>query len=160
MAQLSELSWRDRRFVEGYVWRRLDPTPWQPPRRPLSESRLALISSAGFVLPDQPPFSRLVRGGDVSFREIPAQTDPATLKLTHKSGAFQRDGVVRDANLAFPLQRVRELAEQGTIGEVNHRHLSFMGSITAPGRLTRKTAPQAAALLASDAVDVALLVPV
>jgi hypothetical protein len=35
-----------------------------------------------------------------------------------------------------------------------------MGSITAPGRLQRDSAPRAAALLVEDAVDVALLVPV
>jgi hypothetical protein len=35
-----------------------------------------------------------------------------------------------------------------------------MGSITAPGRLTRDTAPAAARNLREDDVDVALLVPV
>jgi len=43
---------------------------------------------------------------------------------------------------------------------VNQRHLSFMGSITAPGRLMRRTAPEAARALQADGVDVALLVPV
>jgi hypothetical protein len=35
-----------------------------------------------------------------------------------------------------------------------------MGSITAPGRLTRDTAPVAARRLRDDGVDAALLVPV
>ena len=35
-----------------------------------------------------------------------------------------------------------------------------MGSITAPGRLVKQTAPAAAARLVADAVDVALLVSV
>jgi hypothetical protein len=35
-----------------------------------------------------------------------------------------------------------------------------MGSITAPGRLIRDTAPEAAEWLVEDEVDVALLVPV
>jgi hypothetical protein len=35
-----------------------------------------------------------------------------------------------------------------------------MGSITAPGRLVRRTAPQAASCLVDDRVDIALLVPV
>jgi hypothetical protein len=35
-----------------------------------------------------------------------------------------------------------------------------MGSITAPGRLIRDSAPAAAKLLADDRVDVALLIPV
>lgn len=66
----------------------------------------------------------------------------------------------RDPNLAFPIDRVRELAAAGRIGEVNHRHLSLMGSITAPGRLIRDTAPEAARRIVADGVDIALLVPV
>jgi hypothetical protein len=65
-----------------------------------------------------------------------------------------------DPNLAFPIDRVREFAARGRIGNVNRRHLSCMGSITAPGRFIRDTAPEAAGWLAGDAVDVALLVPV
>jgi D-proline reductase (dithiol) PrdB len=66
----------------------------------------------------------------------------------------------RDPNLAFPLDRARELVERGRVGSLNDRHLSFMGSITAPGRLTRDHAPEAARRMVSDGVDVALLVPV
>ena len=51
------------------------------------------------------------------------------------------------------------MAARGEIGSLNGRALSFMGSITAPGRLVKETAPAAAALLAADGVDVALLVP-
>ena len=40
------------------------------------------------------------------------------------------------------------------------RHISIMGSITAPGRLVSRTAPEIAALLRQDAVDAVLLVPV
>ncbi len=160
MATLSELSARDRRFVEGYAWRRIHPTPWHVLDTPLSESRVALISSAGMVAPDQEPFSRSVSGGDVSFRILPADTDLTTLRLTHKSRAFSRDGIHADPNLALPLDRLRELAAAGTIGSVSPRHLSFMGSVTAPGRLVAKTAPAAVDVLEEDGVDIALLVPV
>jgi D-proline reductase (dithiol) PrdB len=46
------------------------------------------------------------------------------------------------------------------VGALNHRHFSFMGSITAPGRLISETAPAVAQLLQEDQVDAALLVPV
>ncbi|MFT5679471.1 MAG: D-proline reductase (dithiol) PrdB [Myxococcota bacterium] len=160
MATLSELSGRDRRFVEGYAWRRIHPTPWSVLGKPLSESRVALISTAGMVGADQEPFSRRVRGGDVSFRVLPAETDLSTLRLTHKSKAFSPDGILSDANLALPLDRLRELAAEGRIGSVSPRHLSFMGSITAPGRLVHRTAPSAVDALVEDGADIALLVPV
>ena len=51
------------------------------------------------------------------------------------------------------------MAGRREIGSLNTRHVSFMGSITAPGRLLSETAPAAAAFLAADAVDVAMLIP-
>lgn len=134
--------------------------PWTPLRKPLTDCRLALVSSAGFVLPDQQPFDESIRGGDVSFREIPSDTNVTVLKETHRSGSFDHTGLSEDPNVAFPIDRVAELAAQSRIGSVNHRHLSFMGSITAPGRLVRDTAPEAVQRLVDDLVDVALLVPV
>ena len=160
MARLQDLSLPLRMFVKTYPWRRITPTPWTPLRRPLADCRLGLVSSAGFVLPGQPPFDETIRGGDWSFREIPADADVRAFSDCHRSESFDHTGVQSDPNLGFPLDRVRELAERGRIGSVNRRHLSFMGSITAPGRLIQQSAPAAAALFVEDQVDVALLVPV
>ncbi len=134
--------------------------PWTPLLKPLVECRLALVCSAGFILPGQEPFDESKPGGDPSFREIPSDADVRTLIDTHRSESFDHAGMRQDPNLAFPIDRVRELKEAGRIGSVNRCHLSFMGSITAPGRLIRDTAPKTARLLVEDGVDVALLVPV
>lgn len=160
MGTMSEFPLSLRLFLKAYPWRRIDPVPWTPLAKPLSESRLALLSSAGFVVPGQEPFDAAVRGGDVSFRDIPAGVDVRTLVDTHRSESFDHSGLREDPNVAFPIDRIRELAERVRIGSVNHRHLSFMGSITAPGRLVRHTGPEAARRLVADGVDVALLVPV
>ncbi len=160
MGDQSEFRFSIRAFLKAYPWRRIDPVPWTPLKKPLAVCRLALVSSAGFVLPTQAPFDESIKGGDPSFREIPAGADVKTLVDTHRSESFDHTGIQRDPNLAFPIDRVRELVLAGRIASVNHRHISFMGSITAPGRLTRDTAPQAARLLVEDGVDVALLVPV
>lgn len=160
MGEFSEFSLSVRTLLRAYPWRRIDPVPWTPLSKPLAKSRLALVSSAGFVLPDQQPFDESIRGGDVSFRQIPNDVDVSELIDTHRSESFDHTGLGRDPNLALPLDRVRELADSGRIGSLARTHLSFMGSITAPGRLVRDTAPEAASLLAHDSVDVALLVPV
>ena len=149
-----------RLFLKAYRWRRIDPVPWTPLSKPLSQCRLALVSSAAFIVPGQAPFDEKVRGGDVSFRDIPADVEARILIDTHRSQTFDHAGMQQDPNLAFPVDRVRELAARGRIGSINHRHLSFMGSITAPGRLVRDSAPEAARRLVADGVDVALLVPV
>lgn len=160
MGSISEFRLPIRLFLQGYRWRIIDPIPWQPLSKPLAECRLALVSTAGLVLPDQEPFDPKVRGGDFSYREIPADARPDRLIDTQKSRAYDHQGVRADPNLALPVERAAELAEAGEIGSVNRRHLSFMGSITAPGRLIRRSAPEAAALLVEDEVDLALLTPV
>ena len=160
LGDTSEFSLTVRLFLKAYQWRKIDPVPWAPLKKPLSQCKLALVSSAGFVLPDQPHFDESVKGGDPSFREIPSGVDVKTLVETHRSESFDHAGLQQDRNIGFPIDRVRELAASRRIGPVNHRHLSCMGSITAPGRLMRDTAPPAVRLLVQDQVDVALLVPV
>jgi D-proline reductase (dithiol) PrdB len=160
LGDLSEFPLNTRLFLKAYPWRRIDPVPWSSLGKPLSECRLALVSSAGFVLPDQDPFDESMRGGDPSFRVIPSDVDVSTLIDTHRSETFDHTGLARDPNLAFPIDRARELAEGGRIGSVNRRHLSFMGSLTAPGRLAKRTAPEAVRWLVEDGVEAALLVPV
>ena len=160
MGDLNEFSLPVRLFLKAYPWRRIEPTPWTPLRKPLNQCRIALVSSAGFVLPDQEAFDETVRGGDFTFRQIPSDTLVKDLRETHRSESFDHTGLEQDPNVAFPIDRVRELADAGRIGSVNRRHLSFMGSITAPGRLVKQTAPEAAGWLVEDQVDLALLVPV
>lgn len=160
MGDISEFSLPLRLFLKAYRYRRVDPVPWAPLRKPLSESRLALVSSAAFVAPGQAAFDESVRGGDWSFREIPSDVDPRTLVETHRSESFSHEGIRRDPNLAFPIERMRELAREGRIGSVGPRFFSFMGSLTAVGRFQRDTAPEMARRLVEDGADAALLVPV
>ena len=160
MGNLSEFPLKYKLFLKTYPWRRIDPVPWAPLKKPLKESRLALVSSAGLVLPGQEPFDESIRGGDYSTREIPSDTDVSTLIDSHRSNLYDHAGLRQDPNLAFPLDRMHELVQKGRIGALNHRQLSYMGSITAPGRLIKKTAPRDMQGLLEDGVDAALLVPV
>jgi D-proline reductase (dithiol) PrdB len=157
---MSDLPFSLRMFLRVYPWRRIDPVPLARRGKPVEESRVALVTTAGLVPPGAPPFDASVKGGDFSYRVIGADADTARLEEHHRSESFDHAGITLDRNLAFPLDRLRELAAAGEIGEVAPRHLSFMGSITAPGRLAARTAPEAARLLAHDSVDLALLVPV
>ncbi len=154
MGDYREFSLSVRTFLKGYRWR------WSELDKPLSATRMAVVSTAGFVMRHQEPFDRTVRGGDYSYREIPSDARTGDLVDSHRSESFDHTGMRQDPNLAFPLDRVRELVERGRIGSLASIHLSFMGSITAPGRLLRDTLPDAVERLVEDQVDVALLVPV
>jgi D-proline reductase (dithiol) PrdB len=160
VGDIAEFAFKHRLFLKTYRWRRIDPVPCTPLGKPLRECRVAIVSSAGLLLPGQQPFDTSLRQGDPSFREIPADTDVSAFVDMHRSETFDHAGMLADPNLAFPIDRMRELVERGRIGSLNRRHLSFMGGITAPGRLIKQTAPEAVHWLVDDGVDAALLIPV
>ncbi len=160
MAHLRDLTLTYRLFMQAYRYRRVDWRPGTVLTKPLGDATIAVVTTAAFYLPDQPPFDPSIRGGDWSYREIPATADVRTLRIAHKSDAFDHTGIEADQNLALPLDRLHELAARGAIGRVAGRHFSFMGSLTAPGRLMDTSAPEVAQKLSEDGVDAVLLTPV
>jgi D-proline reductase (dithiol) PrdB len=160
MPRLAELGFALRTFLRAYRWRRLDPVPLARLGKPLERCRVALVSSAGLVAPGDVPFDETVKGGDWGCRWIAGGAEVQGLEEHHRSDSFDHRGIAADRNVALPLDRLRELHQRGEIGEVAPRHASLMGSITAPGRLIKWTAPAVAETFAADGVDVALLVPV
>jgi len=167
MASVSDLSLKYHLFLKTYRFRRLDPVPWAPPAKPLEDCRVALVTTAGFHLPGTPPFDEQKPGGDTSYRLLPVRGSdgaPADhlrdLLVSHRSTSFDRSGIEADYNLALPVARFVELEAERRIGALHPEALSFMGSITAPGRLVKESAPGAAEHLRSAGVDAAFLCPV
>lgn len=160
MARLSDLKLKYRLYMQTYPYRHFDWRPGAQLRKPLSASRIAVVTTAAFYGAGQDPFDPTVRGGDYSYREIPEDIPLESLHIGHKSDAFDHTGIEKDKNLALPLDPLRELKQEGLIGEVAKRHYSLMGSITAPARLVKITAPEIARKLAEDGVDGVLLTPV
>ena len=160
MAKLSDLKLSYQVFMQAYRYHKVDWRPGARLSKPLGEARIAVVTSAAFFRPDQSPFDVSMRGGDCSYRILLLDTDLNSLRIAHRSDAFDIHGITSDKNLALPLDRLKELADEGIIGSVAPRHFSFMGSITAPGRLIDTTAPEVARMLREDAVDAVLLTPV
>ncbi len=167
MARLGDLPLKYRLGLKAYRYRQLDPSPWTVLKKPRAECRMALVTTAGFYAPDQEPFDESRRGGDPSFRPLPTRTPQGlaspvlkSLEIGHRSEAFDAAGIAADANLALPVEPLLELERRGAVGRLHEEALSFMGSITAPRRLIKTTAPEAARRLAEAAVDVVLLTPV
>ena len=81
--------------------------------------------------------------------------------MRHLSPNFDRSGIIADLNVAFPVERLEELAKEGVIGAVAPRHLSFMGALDETMTTLRQdTGPAAAKLLREDGVNVVVLTPV
>ena len=160
MAKLSDLKLTYRLYMKGYRYRSFDWKPGARLSKPLSESKIAVVTTASYFLPEQEPFDESIRGGDFSYREVPSDANLASMGISHRSDAFDEKGLLADYNLAMPVDRLREMAESGEIGSVAPFHYSFQGSIPAPGRLMKTTAPEVADKLKREQVDAVLLTPV
>ncbi len=122
--------------------------------KPLRESRIALVTTGGVHLPEQPRFDIDDPAGDCSYREIP--TNARELTWTH---AYYRPDEGSDLDAVFPLWTLRGLDEEGFVGGLNPRHFSFMGAIHETAPLSEKTAPEVAGKLVEDGADAVLLTP-
>ena len=155
MVRLSDLPRTERAHLLAKNGATLGPTPWVAPAKPLPELRMALITTAGLHLRDNPAFDF----ADSSFRPIAGEEQADNLIMTHSSVNFDRSGFAEDVNLVFPIDRFRELAAANQIGSLASVHYSFMGAGLLPEAYAQSAA-QVAGLLKQDQVDAVFLTPV
>lgn len=148
-----------RRWVRKHQFVEFDDVPWTPFTGRLSESRVALLTTAGVHLKGDMPFNMRDPAGDPSFREVSADAQSGDWTITHNY--YDHTDADKDINVVFPFQVLRDLVATHEIGAVNQRHFSFMGHILPPHihTLMHKTAPQVVELLKQDGVDIVILTP-
>ena len=144
-------------------------SPFASMRKPLHEATVTLFSSGGIYLDDQEPYypaeltyEQAMR--DVrkmferfpSLRVIPADTPVERLRVGHI--AYDIRAAQKDINVIFPLARMCELAQEGTIGALAERNYSYHGLTNIP-RLMQEVAPRWAQMLKDDGVDAVFLTP-
>ncbi|MFI5001869.1 MAG: glycine/sarcosine/betaine reductase selenoprotein B family protein [Reyranellales bacterium] len=122
--------------------------------KPLRQRRVVLISTAGLHRRGDRAFQR----DDGSYRVVAADTPASELVMSHVSVNFDRTGFQQDLNVVFPIDRLRELVADGTVGSMASVHYSFMGAFSPEA--AEPHARHLAGLLKADKVDAALLVPV
>lgn len=155
MPNLDQLSEVQHKMLLMFPCADHDDSPWTPLQRRLSESRLALVTSAGLHLRGDQPFV----GNEQSYRVIPRSANPADIIQSHVSIGFDHVGIYRDINVTWPMDRLQELVGQGVIGSLSNNNYSFMGALRDPAKVIEETGPEVAQLLLDDGVDVALLTP-
>jgi D-proline reductase (dithiol) PrdB len=140
------------------------PIPWAPVTKPLSESRVALLSTAGLSMKEDTPFDmdgerKRPSWGDPSWRKLRADATADAIVANHLH--IDTGYIERDLNVALPLDRLRALADEGAIGCVAETHYSIMGfQGSDSSTLENESAPAIAAAMKSEGVDLALLAPV
>ena len=154
MARLSDLPPAQAKRVAEFECPEFATRPWVS-GLPLTERRVAIVSSAGLVLRGQTPFTG---EPDPGYRVIPATAKAGELLMSHGSVNFDRTGFQEDWNVVFPLDRLNELASAGAIGSVAATHYSFMGG--SPPAQFEPYARELAGKLKQDDVDAVILPPV
>jgi len=152
-----------RLMVRQWVAREPERTvPWAPVMKPVAESTVALVSSAGIALATDRPFDqegerRNPWWGDPSFRVLPRTATSADIRVCHLH--VNPRNAEQDLNCLFPIERLNELEAGGEVGCAAPRHYSTMGYILEPTVLLEETAPAIIAMMREDGVDLAALVP-
>jgi len=140
------------------------PIPWAPVTKPLSEARVALLSTAGISMRDDAPFDmelerRNPMRGDPGFRRLRADATSESIVSNHLH--IDTGYIERDLGVALPLERLRELVVEGTVGSMAETHYSIMGyQGNDTSTLEQESAPAIAEAMRSEEVDLALLAPV
>jgi hypothetical protein len=125
--------------------------------RPISQSKVALISTGGFHLKDDKPFDTGDKTGDTTFRIVPCDAAISDLSISHTH--YKHDYVLADLNCGLPSQILMEMEKEGLIGEFFKDIYTFCGYIINTDGLVNKTAPEIASLLNAEQVDAAILAP-
>jgi len=141
-----------------------EPIPWTPVTKPLAESKLALLTTAGVSMKDDAPFDMEMERkrptrGDPSWRALRADATSDTIEANHLH--IDTSYIHADLNVALPLDRVRELVAAGEVGALADTHYSIMGyQGNDASELEHESAPAIARAMLAEHVDLALLAPV
>lgn len=157
--RLEDLDEESRKFLGSFQCRSEGDPPWTALSKPLSESKVAVITTSGLIRKSDKPFDLANPAGDPSYRVIPVDTDPAELTFSHVSTNWDRTGFAMDVNVVMPVDRLRELAKERVIGAVAENFYAFMGAIFQFDKLIDDSAPSVGHLLKAAQVDIAILVP-
>ena len=126
-------------------------------KKPLSESRLTFVSTAGVQPSGTLPFDTAHPVGDYTFRGVSSSSKPADLEIHQLK--YPTAGAELDLNVIFPIERLQELAKEKIIGGLTTNFFSFIGYNMDAERLERTLADDIADAVEAEKPDVVLLAP-
>ena len=130
------------------------PPPIAEVKKELKDSKVAFITTAGVHLKKDTPFNTK---GDHTSRMIPKDVNFEDLTISHDH--YDTREALKDINCVFPLEILRDFAEEEIISSLAPRNFGLMGYIPEVDLLIEETAPKIADSLVEDGVDIALFSP-
>jgi D-proline reductase (dithiol) PrdB len=150
-------------FYQTIVVQKADPVPWTPLAKPLSECRVAAVTTAGiYDTTREPPFDaerekREPMWGDPTFRRISRDIRQQYVGASHLH--LNNRDMVADVDTVLPIHRLAELEAEGVIGSLADTNYSFMGYQPNTTEWRERYGPEVSGLLKDEAVDAVLLAP-
>ena len=146
----------DKLGYPPYRWFEAKSEPaFVPLRKPLSESRLGMISTAGAYLHGQVAY---YYEDDTSIRAIPKNTATSQLRFSHIMENYLVEAR-NDPGTVLPLESLNALEKEGVIGELADEYFTCMGGIYSQRRVTEELIPNLEAVVRKQELDLLLLVP-
>ena len=131
-----------------------DPPSLMPLRKPLAESTVGLFVSCGVQCSDDP---MLRETEDISFRLVHRDLPREKLVMAHRT--VVRKWADEDINVGYPIDAMRALEADGTIGRLAHTAVSVVGSIERYTEFMEQTLPSVKGVYDAQGVDLVLMVP-
>ena len=128
------------------------PPVWTDVKKELKDMKIAFATAAGVHLKSDKRFNL---AGDFSYRIVPGDVKTSELMVSH--GGYDNGDVNKDINCMFPLDRLRELKEEGFIKEISDIHIGFMGGGGNQEKFKNETGPEIAQKLKAEEVDAVVL---
>lgn len=125
--------------------------------KPLPESRLTFVSTAGVQPKGSLPFDTSHPIGDYTFRRVPSDSKIADLEIHQLK--YPTSGAERDLNVIFPIERLQELVRDKYVLELTENFFSFIGYNMDAERLEKTLAEDIAEAVEEEKPDVVLLAP-
>lgn len=139
-----------------YQWTINETTPLTPLDKPVSACRVSMLTTCGASCSGEPGFDPDARN-DLRLDAIPIDTPSDGFEIN--DNYYDHRSVTLDINCQFPIERLRELAADGTVGSIAPRLWSgFMGRIYKRSAILAKAA-EFAEELQHDDVDLLVVVP-
>lgn len=140
-------------FEQAYRWAAFDDVPFTAPSKPLSESRVAVVTTS-FLHHHDSAHGAPATGKVVYHHPVDAAPDRM---FTDDLSWDKQETHTDDTESFLPLGALRSIASEGLIGSLNDR---FFGVPTEYSqRKTGLDADQISKWCIEDGVDIALLVP-
>ena len=134
-------------------------SPWSALDKPLKDSKVSFISTAGIHLKKDQAFNMTDKNGDPTYRSFPTDVDLSELQITHDY--YNHSDADKDINIVLPFDALRECHQEGLIGSFSENFYSFMGHIEGKNikKLVQNYCQELAKKLVKEQVDVAILSP-